>query len=143
MSAKANLAQITETLNKTLSEEQFLLAMDVVSKMILKNGSVRKSKPKGESTADHLAKYVWRMVAFVCVPGPTACMPVTAEFDLYKYIEGKHPQLKGVETVRYARTKDCPEKVLAKTIEDAVCYAIPKSQWTNLRSWGRALGYTS
>ena len=52
MSAKANLAQITETLNKTLSEEQFLLAMDVVSKMILKNGSIRKSKPKGESTSD-------------------------------------------------------------------------------------------
>jgi hypothetical protein len=140
MSAKANLVQITETLHNTLSGNELAVAEEVVSKMILKNGSVRKSKPKGESSADHLAKYVWRMVAFVCIPGPTSCMPVTAEFDLYKYIEEKNPQLKGVETIRYARIKNCPEKVLVKKIEDAVCYAIPKNQWVNIRSWGRALG---
>lgn len=139
--ANVNLPQVHNALSQKLSGKELSIAQEVVSKIVKKNGTLRASKPKGESGVDSLAKYVWRMVAFVCLPGQNACMPVTADFDLYSYIESEKPHLKGVETIRYARIKDNDEKVLAQTIEDAVCHAIPKSEWRNIRAWGRALGY--
>lgn len=92
-----------------------------------RNGAnrLRASKPKVNDNGH--SEYVWRNVAFSVSPVRAhQCMPVTADFAI-----------KGLSfDDRRAVTK------YLDTIVDEIVNSIPKSQWSGVMRWGRALGYT-
>ena len=141
--ALVNKIELMASINAHLSGDQLEEAKQVISRIIKKDGTLRASKPKGESAIDELSKYVWRMVAFVCIPSQCS-MPVMAEFDFYNYISKSKPELESTHlgVVTYGGKKDTPEAKLAKFLEDSICNAISKDQWHNVRTWAKALSYS-
>ena len=96
-----------------------------------KPGQLRASKPKVKDSDPITGKaaYVWRMVCFLISPkGQHHCMPITADFDLPAFVDGKWSS---------AAARDM-SKVL-KPLEDAIVNSVPKTEWYGVRSWASAM----
>lgn len=97
-----------------------------------RGGHLRASKPAVDKS-NHItgkAAYVWRLVAFM-VSDKSAhhCMPVTADFDLPAYVDGKW-------SCRAASEMADSLNPLIKKITNAV----PLQHSHGAMRWGRALG---
>lgn len=103
--------------------------LEIAQRCLRRDGTLRASKP--DPKKDGEAAYVWRLVAYYISPNPKHhCNPCSHDFDLPDiYWKGE-----GARERRRAREAEL------KTVIDAMCDCVPKTQWHGVRRWGRALG---
>ena len=109
--------------------------LEILSFVTLKNGRIRKSRPKYDNeknpaTGD--AAYVWRHLVFsVSGDSQHQCMPVM-DF-CYIIHEGATSQERHENS---RRRMDKLDKLV-----DKVLATIPKTEWLGVQRWARAMGY--
>lgn len=102
-------------------------------------GRLRRSKPVMHAAAgtpqgilEGKASYVWRMLVFLTSrEGRHQCMPVTADWDLSYTM---YPR--GVKTDHDAVRAEVKR---LDAVVDEILETVPKTQWSGVRRWGRAL----
>lgn len=121
-----------------LSADELAIAGAIIATKGKNKGLLRASKPKVEYTIVEKdgrklrmptletgrAAYVWRMVAFQVSPiGQHHCLPILADFDLPGSVEEARAEAKRLDV-----------------LVEKIVNAIPKSQWSGIHRWARALG---
>lgn len=124
-------------------------AREIVLAITKRDGSIYSSKPVN---ATGLEKYIWRHVVFTVSPkNQHHSFPVTADFDLYDWLEENYNDVltryefrklneidKKYYHTAYNKAKELKDWI--REIEDEIINLIPKDQWHGINRWGKALG---
>ena len=103
-------------------------SLELAKEIVLKNGTVRKSKP---TKASPEGQYVWRNVVFYVSPmSRHHCMPVTDYFGL-----GVDP-----ETGKWNHDNALAESRALNLYVEKIVDTVPLSKQHGAQIWGRALG---
>lgn len=92
----------------------------ILRRIVLDDGTIRRSKPPINDVWDSYAAYVWRMIGFtISEQRKLQCMPIMCWYDLI---------------VPDEETRSRVAKELDKIV-DRILSTIPVSEWHGIRRW--------